>query len=53
MVSESPPPAERLFQGWRKIYGLAQQYRDILPPPPKQTPWLNTMLLEYEQPNIP
>ena len=28
-VSESPPPppprAERLFQGWRKIVGLAQQ----------------------------
>ena len=28
------PPAERLFQGWRKMFGPALKTRDILPPPP-------------------
>ena len=28
-----PPPAERLFQGWHKSFGLAQQFA---PPPPSK-----------------
>ena len=41
-VSESPPPPPprwATFSALAQNFGLAQQERDILPPPPKQTPW--------------